>query len=99
MAPKRPSGDLLDLLRRYLREQTVDPLRAAGRFLLFGVSGALLIGVGVVMLAVGGLRLLQGTEMLDGSWSWAPYLLVAAGLGCVVALSVTRIGGGRGLDS
>ncbi|MDP7117481.1 MAG: hypothetical protein QF628_04325 [Acidimicrobiales bacterium] len=99
MARKRPSGDLLDLLRRYLRQQTVDPLRSVGRFLLFGISGTLFIGVGIVLLAVGGLRLLQGAEILGGSWSWVPYLLVAAGLGCVVVLSFTRIGGGRGLDS
>ncbi len=92
------SGDLIDLLRRYVRQETIDPLRAASRYLAFGVLGSLLIGVGLVSMAVGGLRALQVIDALDGRWSWAPYLLVATGLGAVTALAISRIGGGRGLD-
>ncbi len=98
MAFDRPPGDLLDLFQRYLRQETLDPLRSTGRFLLFGVSGSLCLGVGAVMLAVGGLRLLQGIGVLAGVWSWVPYLVVAGTLGCLAALSISRIGGGRGLD-
>ena len=73
-------GDLLDLLKRYLRQETIDPLRSIGRQLLFGVLGSLLLGVGAVLLAGGALRVLQDWDSLQGTWSFAPYLLVASGL-------------------
>ena len=93
------SGYLLDMLRRYLRQETVDPLRAVGRFLLFGASGSLLIGSGVVLIAVGGLRSMQAWGVLERSWSWVPYIVVAAALSGLAVLAVSRIGGERGLDA
>jgi len=69
-----------------------------GRFLLFGASGSLLIGSGVVLIAVGGLRAMQAWGVLEGSWSWVPYLASATVLGGVAALAVARIGGQRNLD-
>ncbi len=95
----RPKGDLVGLLGRYLRQETLDPLRSLGRYLLFGAAGSVLIGAGAVFLAVGGLRVLQATGAFAGSWSFVPYLLVALALAGLVAFAATRIGGGRGLDA
>jgi|TARA_B100001105_G_scaffold91160_1_gene72523 hypothetical protein len=94
----RAAGDLPGLLKRYVRQETVEPLRSAGRFLLFGLVGASLLGLGTVLLAVGGLRGLQASGLLDGSWSWVPYLAAAGVLSAVAAVTVTRIGGPRNLD-
>ena len=94
----RTTGDLPDLLRRYLRQETVEPLRSAGRFLLFGLVGASLLGLGTVLLVVGGLRALQASAPLDGSWSWVPYLAAALVLVAVAGLTVSRIGGRTNLD-
>jgi len=94
----RTTGDLPDLLRRYLRQETVEPLRSAGRFLLFGLVGASLLGLGTVLLVVGGLRALQASVPLDGSWSWVPYLAAALVLVAVAGLTVSRIGGRTNLD-
>ena len=89
MAPDRTSGDLVDLLRRYVRQETTDPLRSLGRFLVAGVAGSILMGVGVVLLGTGALRLLQDWSVLDGSWSWVPYLVVA-----VVLIGVAVVAAG-----
>lgn len=80
-----------DLVVSYARQETVDPLRALGRYLGFGVAGALLIGLGI---AFGLLSLLRGlqqitvfndpTEAEGGTFSWAPYLIVM-GVGLVIA--------------
>ena len=91
MAPDRTSGNLPDLLRRYVRQETVEPLRTLGRFLGLGIAGSLLMGIGVVLLGVGALRLLQGWPVLDGTWSWVPYLMVAVVLAGAAALAGTRI--------
>jgi hypothetical protein len=81
--------ELRDLVVRYFRQETIEPLQALGRYVAFGLGGALLLGVGVILLAVGSLRLLQ-TETgstFHGDWSWAPYGIVFAAL--VVGGAVT----------
>jgi uncharacterized membrane protein YidH (DUF202 family) len=89
------ASELLDLTKSYARQETVEPLRGVGRYIAFGTTGALLLGIGVVLLMLAGLRALQ-TETgstFTGNLSWAPYgiVLVVAGLLVIVALSrITR---------
>ena len=67
--------ELRDLVIDYAKQETIVPLKQLGRYVLFGVLGSFLLGLGVVLLGVGGLRALQ-TETGDtftGDWSWAPY--------------------------
>ena len=69
----------------YAKQETIDPLKGVGRYLTFGVPGALLIGFGMVLLMLSGLRALQTQtgSTFHGSLSWLPYiivLVVAAGL-------------------
>lgn len=97
MAPDRTSGDLPDLLRRYVRQETVDPLRNLGRFLGLGIAGSLMTATGVVLLGIGVLRLLQDWSVLNGSWSWVPYLAVALALGMIAVLAGRRISVGSSL--
>jgi hypothetical protein len=97
MAPDLKSGDLPDLLKRYVRQETVEPLRSLGRFLGLGLAGSILMGGGAVLLGIGALRLLQEWSVLDGRWSWAPYLVVAVGLMATAALAGSRISGGHSL--
>ncbi len=93
MAPDSKSGDLPDLLKRYVRQETVEPLRSLGRFLGLGLAGSILMGGGAVLLGIGALRLLQEWSVLNGRWSWAPYLMVAAGLLASAAFAGSRISG------
>jgi hypothetical protein len=67
--------ELRDLLVAYFQQETVVPLKQLGRYIAFGLVGALLLGIGVLLLAMSGLRALQdetGTTF-TGNWSWAPY--------------------------
>lgn len=79
-------SELIGLLRRYLIQETVDPLKQAGRTLLFGSAAAILLGIGAVLVLLGALRVLQtetGT-VFRGSLSWLPYGITAfAGLALV----------------
>ena len=91
--------DLVDLFRRYIRQETLEPLQSLGRFLLFGTAGSVLVGVGMVLMAVGGLRGLQAWGPLDGWWSWVPYITVALSLalaGLVVNSRTGKSGSSRG---
>ena len=69
--------DLVALFRRYVRQETVEPLRSLGRYLLFGTAGSVMVSAGTVLLALGMLRGLQTWGVLDGWWSWVPYLAAA----------------------
>ncbi len=70
--------ELLHLVIGYAKQETVDPIKGLGRFLAFGLAGALVGSVGLVLLLLGGLRLLQ-TETgsaFGGRRTWIPYVLV-----------------------
>jgi hypothetical protein len=61
----------------YIKQETLDPLKGLGRYVLFGVAGAVALAIGLVILAIALLRILQGETdgTFDGNWSWAPYLI------------------------
>ena len=90
--------ELLDLLKAYAQQETVDPLKALGTYLAWGALGSVLLATGVFFVALSALRALQ-TETgstFEGNWSWAPYLIVAVGVIAVIGLAAWRIThGGR----
>jgi hypothetical protein len=67
----RPVDDVLSLTKAYVKQETLGPLKGAGRWIAFGVAGALSVGVGVVLLMLSVLRFCQ--RHMHGSMSWAPY--------------------------
>ena len=78
----RLAEELALLVREYLKQQTVRPLRDLLRWLVLGLLGAVLILVGLAMLALAGLRALQAQtgSTFTGSLSWLPYLITVGGL-------------------
>lgn len=70
-------NDLYTLVRRYVLQETVGPLKALGRTMAFASGAAVLLGVGGILLLVGLLRLLQGETgtLFAGVWSWVPYFI------------------------
>jgi hypothetical protein len=91
--------ELRDLVLAYLRQETVEPLKSLGRYVAFGIGGALLLGTGVLLLAVGELRVLQAEtgSTFQGDWSWAPYAIVVVTLGLGAAVT-WRASGARKRD-
>ena len=69
-------SEVVDLVRAYVRQQTVAPLRGVGRWVAFGLIGGMLLVIGLVFLAMGLLRVLQTIPALDGGWSFVPYFAV-----------------------
>jgi hypothetical protein len=70
--------ELRDLVVTYFRQQTLLPLQRLGRFIGFGILGSLLLGFGVLFLAMSGLRAIQDEsgDTFSGDWSWVPYLIM-----------------------
>jgi hypothetical protein len=86
-------SELWVLTTTYAKQQTIDPLRGIGRFLAFGVAGAVCWGIGLVLLLLAGLRALQTqtSDTFGGNWSWAPYLIVLVVGTILMVIGLTRI--------
>ena len=88
--PQETIRELKALVIAYAKQETLDPLKGLARYVAYGVGGALLIGTGVMFLAIGALRALQGDHRgphFTGNWSWAPYAIVVVGSLGVAAAS------------
>ncbi len=76
------------MLLAYFKQETVGPAKKLLRYLSWGISGSLLLGLGLVLIALSALRALQdetGTTF-HGNWSWAPYAIVLVSSSLVAAL-------------
>ena len=85
--------DLWQLVVDYAKQETVDPLKALGKFLALGIGGALLLSLGLGCGSLALLRLLQ-TETgstFTGSLSWVPYTITFVVTALVVAVAVRTI--------
>ena len=85
-------GEVVDLVKEYAKQETVGPLRGAGRWLGLGAVGAIFLGLGLILVLLGVLRLLQTeVDAFDGSWSFVPYLIVLALCAALSALALSRV--------
>ncbi len=85
--------ELVSLVVAYAKQETIDPLKRLGRYVAWGVAGAVLISVGCLLLTVAVLRALQ-TELgghLSGSLTWLPYVGALIFAVIVVGLAASRI--------
>jgi hypothetical protein len=87
-------GDVIDYVKAYAQQETIGPLKGAGRWLGFGFGGAFALGLGLMFVLLGVLRLLQ-TEFdswaTTGPWSWTAYLIVFAISSILLYLTIKRI--------
>jgi len=89
---QRDLEEIKDLAVKYIKEETIQPVKDLGRFVAWGTAGSLLVGVGCTLILFGSLRFLQEQfKVLDGTLSFIPYLIVAALAALMIAFTVWRI--------
>ena len=90
---KQGIGDVVDLIKAYARQETVDPLKGAGRWVGLGLAGSILLMIGGVALTLALLRFLQeeGGSWTTGNLSWLPYLITFGALTVTIVLLALRI--------
>lgn len=83
-------ADLIDLSKRYLRQETVEPMKSIGRLVARALLSALLLGLGCVLLGFG-LHGLLGEVLPEGGW-WSA---AASAITAAVFLSGAVVMAGR----
>ena len=96
--PRRDVGlraelsELAAMLRAYVVQETVGPLRGIGRYLLFGLLGAVAVSLSVVLGALALVRVLQTeTAVFGANWSFVPHLAGVAVLIVAIATMARAI--------
>lgn len=86
-------GEVIEFVKAYAKQETVGPLKGAGRWIGFGAAGALCLGLGLALVLLGLLRLLQSEWewASTGRMSWLSYLIVLVVCVLLMALALTRI--------
>lgn len=86
--PKETVEELKELVVGYARQETVEPLKRLGLWVGYGIGGALLVSIGLIIMSIGGLRALQTQtgEHLTGSLTWVPYAITVGGLAIVMGI-------------
>lgn len=93
-------GNTIQMVKDYARQETLGPLRGWARYLAFGSAGAVVLGIGLVIVAVGVLRLLQTeTSAFSGpATSIVAYLITLAACVVVIVLVGWQISRRRSLQ-
>ncbi|TSA51577.1 MAG: hypothetical protein D4R44_07650 [Actinobacteria bacterium] len=83
---------LFGLVRDYVKQETLGPLRGAGRWLIWGFFGGIALVFGAIVGLIGVLRLLQ-TEVFSAhpGLNFLPYCIVMILAMVLIWLSLTRI--------
>lgn len=91
-----PIGQVEELfasVKDYARQETLEPLRGAVRWVGIGSVAALCLGLALVFVSIGVLRFSQhmGGTVLDGSWSFVHYLITLFVVAIVVVITFSRV--------
>jgi hypothetical protein len=93
--------ELADMIVRYAKQETIEPIRDLRRYLGFGLAGSLLLSIGIPLLLLGELRAIQVETFphLSGNLTWVPYSIVFLTGAAIIAVLASRIGAvKRGVD-
>ncbi|NIA24614.1 MAG: hypothetical protein GWP04_03505 [Gammaproteobacteria bacterium] len=83
-------GELIDLSKQYLREQTIEPAKRLGRVAGMGLAAAALFSIGALLLAIAGTRLLIRVLPDGDLWSALGLLISVIVLSAIAGLIIWR---------
>ena len=98
--PKTPAsseqasvGEVIDYVKTYARQETVGPLKGAGRWIGLGAGGAIALGLGLSLVLLGVLRMLQSESFgFEGPrLTFLNYGIVLLVCVLLLALAISRI--------
>jgi hypothetical protein len=85
---------VVEVVKEYAVQETLGPVKGAGKWLAFGAAGAACVGIGCALLVLGFLRMLQteSAKTFAGSWvTIAPYFFALIATLFVMTFAAWRI--------
>jgi len=85
--------DVVDLVVAYAKQETIEPLRGALRWILWGLASMAFICTGLVFIVLGIVRASQDVlgDSFQQSWSFVSYFVGILACGVVVAIALSSI--------
>lgn len=86
-------GEVIEFIKSYAEQETVGPLKGAGRWLGYGAAAAFVMGLGLVLILLGILRATQYEvdRLSSGSLSWLAYVVTLVVTIILLALTLLRV--------
>ncbi|HEX3088596.1 MAG TPA: hypothetical protein VHQ23_08060 [Ilumatobacteraceae bacterium] len=87
-------SDVVELVKEYAQQETLGPIKGAGRWLGAGAAGAVLLGGGCALLVLALLRMIQNEfgKSFRGDWTHLlPYLFALIASVAVMGFAAWRI--------
>jgi hypothetical protein len=86
-------GEVIEFVKAYAKQETLGPLKGAGSWLAYGAAAAFAMGLGLLLVLLGVLRLVQ-TEWdrsATGALSWVAYAITLAVTVPLLVFTLLRI--------
>jgi len=85
--------ELISSIKVYARQETLEPLRGAVRWVGVGTVAAVSLGLALVYVSLGVLRFSQdmGGTTLNGSWSFVHYFISLFVVALLVVITFSRV--------
>lgn len=86
-------GEVIEFVKTYAKQETVGPLKGAGRWLGYGAAAAFVMGLGLVLILFGVLRAVQYEfdRSATGSLSWLAYVVTLVLTLILLAVTMLRV--------
>lgn len=84
-------GDIVETVKAYAQQETVGPVKGAGKWIAMGAAGAAVLGIGAFLLVLGVLRLFQTEFSTGAGWSVLWYAIALAVCLALGGLALMRI--------
>ena len=98
MSSKGKFENMLDLLRDYIRQETIEPVKSLFGSVLFLFIGSLFISLGFISISIGLVTFLQRFDGLQAWFSWVPYLSGSLSLLCMAFFVIRMLIVKKGRD-
>jgi hypothetical protein len=73
MSSKGKLDSMLNMMRDYIRQETVEPVKFLFGSIFFLFLGSLFIAAGFVLISIGLVGLIQRFDEMNAWFSWVPY--------------------------
>ena len=98
MSSKRKLENMLNVLRNYIRQETLEPIKSIFGSVIFLFIGSLFVSIGFILLSIGVVGAVQKFDEMENWFSWVPYLCGSLFLSSMTFFGIKALFAKKGND-